>query len=172
MDWRQRIGELILVKQNLYEVDAKRLWEYKLPRVAATEEQLTACEACLGERLSDDYRAFLRHAAGWPAFLQTIDLFGPEELCGGPIAAHAQTMLGYVEETVLVNAGFSRKDLMPIAVSTEEMDLFVMTRQTTQSPGLVLWLAGGEIDRFSSFEHVFAAVIEYTRNEIVRLQGN
>jgi hypothetical protein len=170
VDWKQRIVELALVKQRLAEVDPRGLWPHHLPAVAATDARLGAVEAHFGEALDPGYRAFLQHADGWPAFYQTIDLFGSDDLLGGPRFAHAATMLKYVEDDVFIASKIRRDGVVPIAASPVDLDLFVMTRTSYDRPGVVLWLAGVEVDRFSSFEEFFLAITDYNRLEVERLQ--
>lgn len=172
VSWKERIVELVIVKQTIDELDASGLWEYRLPAVAATAAQLEAVEAALGEPLDAGYRSFLEHAGGWPAFWQTVDLFGPDDLLGGERFAHANEMLGYVEDGVLEDGGLRRSDLLPIAASPVDLDLFVMTRRSSPSPGGVVWLAGAEIDRWSSFDEFFLAMVDYNRLELQQLQGS
>lgn len=169
-DWNDRIGVMALVKQRLAEVDTERLWEYHPPRAAASEERLQEVEAHLGEALDPSHRAFLRHADGWPAFYQTVDLFGSEDLLGGERFQHAEEMLGYLEEEQSAARG-GRSALLPIAASPVDLDLFVMTRRSSSGPGTVIWLAGSEIDRYPSFDQYFLAMIDYNRNEIQNLQA-
>jgi hypothetical protein len=169
-DWNYRIGVMVQVKQRLAEVDAEGLWEYHLPRAAASEERLQEVEAHLGEALDPSYRAFLRHADGWPAFYQTVDLFGSEDLLGGERFQHAEEMLGYLEEEQPAPSD-ARSALLPIAASPVDLDLFVMTRRSSSGPSTVTWLAGSEIDRYPSFDEYFLAMIGYNRNEIQNLQA-
>lgn len=171
LNWKGRIVELVLVKQRMDELDKRALWEYRLPGLAATPAQLDEVEAALGEALDPMYRSFLEHAGGWPALWQAVDLFGPEELLGGERFGHATEMLDFVEDTVLDGAGFSRAELMPIAASRTDLDLFVMARRSSPSPGVVVWLAGSEIDRWSDFEKFFLAMIDYNRLELQQLEG-
>lgn len=171
IDWKQRIIELVLVKQKLAELDTKGLWQYRLPSVAATEARLKSVEAHLGEALDPVYRAFLLHADGWPAFYQTVDLFGSDDLMGNDRWHHATEMLSYVEESVLTLGGLRREELLPIAASPVDLDLFVMTRRSAPQPGMVVWLAGSEIDRFSTFDEYFLAMVDYNRLEVQHLRG-
>jgi hypothetical protein len=170
-DWKERIAVMALVKQKLAEVDAEGLWEYHLPRVAASQERLREVEAHLGEALDPSYRDFLLHADGWPAFYQTVDLFGSEELLGSDRFRHAEEMLGYLEEEQPAGTGL-RRELLPIAASPVDLDLFVMRRRSSSRPGTVIWLAGSEIDRFPSFAEYFLAMIDYNRAEIQNLQAS
>lgn len=171
-DWKQRIVELVLVKQKLAELDTKGLWQYRLPAVAASEPRLNAVEAHLGEALDPAFRAFLLHADGWPAFYQTVDLFGSNDLLGSDRFRHATEMLDYVEPVVLTASGLRREDLLPIAVSPVDLDLFVMTRRSASRPGVVVWLAGQEIDRFPSFDEYFRAMVDYNRLEVQHLRAS
>lgn len=166
MSWRERIVELVLVKQELSEVDVQRLWEYKLPGLAATASELAKVEAVIGEKLDPQYRAFLSYAGGWPAFFQTVDLFGPADLVGGSRMASAKRGLANIEPTVLEASGFARGEVLPIAASAVDLDLFVMGRRGTPLQGTVVWLAGYEVDRFPTFTEFFDTMVDYNRAEI------
>ncbi len=172
VNWKERIVELVLVKQTIDELDTRGLWEYHLPGVAATPGQLAAVETTLGEPLDPGLRSFLEHAGGWPALWQTVDLFGPGDLLGSNRFRRATEMLGSVEDGVLTDGGLRRADLLPIAASPVDADLFVMTRQSSPSPGCVVWLAGAEVDRWPTFEAFFLAMIDYNRLELQHLQGS
>lgn len=170
-DWKERIAVMALVKQKLAEADTEGLWEYHLPRVAASEDRVREVEAHLGQALDPSYRAFLRHADGWPALYQTVDLFGSEDLLGGERFRHAEEMLGYLEDE-MPDGTRTRGHLLPVAASPVDLDLFVMTRFSSAKPGTVIWLAGSEIDRFPSFDQYFLAMIDYNRAEIQNLQAS
>jgi hypothetical protein len=163
-EWKQRIVELVLVKQKLAELGSRGLWQHRLPSVAATEGRLKSVEAHLGEALDPDYLAFLLHADGWLAFYQTVDLFGSDDLMGNHRFHRATEMLRYVDDSVLISGGLRREDLPPIAASPVDLDLFVMTRRSA-------WLAGSEIDRFPSFDEYFIATVDYNRLEVQHLQS-
>ncbi len=170
MSWKERIVELVVVKQTMHELAPDGLWEYRLPEVAATSDQLDAVEEHLGEPLDAAYRGYLEHAGGWPAFWQAVDLFGPQDLLGSDRFAHAVEMLGFVEEDVLSDGGVRRDELLPIAASSVDLDLFVMTRRSSAAPGRVIWLAGSEIDRWPDFGEFFLAMVDYNRLELQQMQ--
>jgi hypothetical protein len=170
LDWKSRIVTLVQIKQLMADLDEKGLWQYKLPGVAATEEGLRAVEMQLGEPLDSRYRDFLRCADGWPAFHQTVDLFGHRDLLGSMAFRHAMQMLDAIEEEVLVASRLRREDLLPIAATPVDLDLFVITRASAPQPGLVMWFAGYEIDRFPSFDEYFLAMMDYNRLEVKALQ--
>jgi len=168
--WKQRIVQLVYIKQTISDLDSKGIWQYRLPGLAADEEKLQAVERLLGEPLDPQYREFLSYAGGWPAFYQTVDLFGPDDLLGGDRSRHANEMLSYLEDTVLEAAVVRREDLLPIAASPVDLDLFVMTRRSSQTPGVAIWFAGYEVDRFPSFEEYFLAMMDYNRAEVEALR--
>ena len=170
-DWKQRIAVMALVQRKLAELDTAGLWEHHLPRVAAPPERLDEVEAHLGEPLDSSYREFLRHADGWPSFYQTVDLFGTDDLLGGDRFRHAEEMLSYIEQERVATRGL-RRELLPIAVSPVDLDLFVITRRSSARPGTVIWLAGSEIDRYPSFDEYFLAMIDYNRNEVANLEAS
>src|SRR5712691_1002737 len=171
-EWRDRIAEMAIIKQAVAEADNEGLWEYRLPHVGATESQLRAVEQHLGEPLDPSYREFLECAGGWPAFLQTVDLFGPEELLGNERFRHAQEMVGYLEDEALKKSPVRKEDLLPIAASPVDRHLFVMTRKSASKPGVVIWFDGSEVDRFPSFDEFFLAMMDYNREEIQALRGS
>src|SRR5258708_39274814 len=96
-DWKQRIVEVVLVKQKLAELDTRGLWQDRFPAVAAGEAAQGAVEAHIGQPLDPRYRSVLLHADGWPAFYQTVDLFCSCDLLGSHRYRPAVEMLSYVE---------------------------------------------------------------------------
>ena len=172
-EWRERIVAMVYVKQELMKLDVSGIWPHHLPELAASEETLRKTEAHLGFRIAQDYREFLKMANGWKGFLQTVDLFGTEELSGSPTMQYAQSLLDFVEDDVIKSTGFSREELLPIAATKYDKDLFVMTCPTSHAPGTVVWVAGEEIDRYPNFTEFFLAMIEYNRQLVNDMQkGN
>jgi hypothetical protein len=172
--WRDRIVAMVYVKQELMKLDLNGIWPHHLPELAASEETLRKTEEYLGFRINQDYREFLKMANGWKGFLQATDLFGTQELSDSPMMQYAQSLLGFVEDDVIKSTGFSREELLPIAATKYDKDLFVMTLPTSRSPGIVIWLAGEEVDRYPSFVEYFLAMIEYNRLmvEDMKKEGN
>jgi len=170
--WPQRIVELVKVKEQLDEADTEGLWEYRLPGVRATRKQLDEIEAQLGEKLDAQLREFLLHAGGWPALFQAIDLFGPEELAGGPALRRARELLARVDDAVFRRGGVHRDSLLPIGSSSDEDDVIAIARPGTEESGQVFWYAGDEVDRFPDFDAFFAAMVAYNRREAAMLSGD
>ena len=163
---------MALIKQAVADADEEGLWEHRLPGAGAGESQLRAVEEHLGEPLDPTYREFLECAGGWPAFLQSVDLFGPEELLGNERFRHAQEMVGYLEDDILKKSGVRTKDLLPVGASSVDRHLFVMTRKSAPRPRVVIWFDGYEVDRFPSFDEFFLAMMDYNREEIEALRGS
>jgi hypothetical protein len=157
--WQVLIVEMTKAKQALHEVDSGGVYEYHVPRVGCTEEELLVVEASLGERLDPQHREFLRHAGGWRWFWHEVHLFGPQELMGGPAMDYALEMLRLAD---LSEAGCTVHALLPVASGPNNTDVFAIGRQATSVEGRVLWIAGGLVEQFDGFEQYFASMIAYT----------
>ena len=160
---------MIQIRQKMEDLDANGLWRYHLPRVGAAESAVKDTEGALKERLPDDYRDFLLHADGWPGFYQNVDLLSTSQLHDRQGMPHAYQQLDDLEPDVLKASGLRRQDLLPIAASTNDLDLFALARRSSPLPGTVIWFAGREIDRFPSFTDFFRSMIEYNKLEVDRL---
>lgn len=167
--WQVLIVEMVKAKQALHDVDTGGVFEYHLPRLACTEEQLRAVEAAIDEPLDPLYRDFLSHAGGWRWFSLEVHLFRPEELCGGPAMDYALEMLRFAD---LSEAGCTLTDLLPIASGPNNTDVFSIGRKGTVVEGRVLWIAGGLIDAYEDFEEYFASMIAYTRLDVEAFAAN
>lgn len=169
-DYKIAIGRAWLVKQAMMELDKKKIWPYHLPELAATSDQIMKAEQHLGHSLDPRYKAFLKCANGWQAFYQTVDLFGTQDLIGGARNAAGEFILSFLDDDVLNKSNTTRADLLPIAATSLDRDLFTMTRPTSKTPGIVIWFAGEEIDRFPNFDEFFLAMLEYNRKELQDFQ--
>lgn len=165
-NWIDIIATMILVKQDMEKNDREELWEYYLPEVAATEECLAEVEKKLGFLLDIQYKEFLKHANGWKAFYQSVDLFGTDELLTSSNMDYAMSILEAIEDSVLKSSGVARDQILPIAATKVDKDLFVITKPTSSNSGIVIWFAGDEIDRFDSFTEFFLSMIDYNREEL------
>jgi hypothetical protein len=164
-DWKKEIAAIVYIKQVLHDEDKFNLWPWHLPEIAATGEQLEEIEKHLGHDLDLRYRLFLQHANGWQGFYQDVDLFGTNDLLGGEKMARALMFLDTIDD-VLRESNLSKDGLLPIAVSNTDIDFFVITRPNSIFPGMVIWFAGGEIERFSRFDEYFLAMADYNRQMI------
>lgn len=160
-----------LVKQKMAEVDVNCIWENTLPEVAASEEELQMLEERLGFTLSPQYRSFLLHANGWIAFKDHIDIFGINDFLGGRRAIKATELTDSLDPLKDL-CGFDKRDLMPIAVSSDDIDIMLMTRPHTREPGVIFWFAGGLVDKFSGFDEWFLAMVDYNRINYQKMVEN
>jgi hypothetical protein len=163
---------MALIKSEIAKADHQKIWPYSLPRVAAESAHMASAEAALGFEIDNGYRDFLLHADGWPAFYQSVDLFGTPELLGNERMRQAQQMLSRVERQVIESSGVAVEALLPIAATEQDLDLFVMTTPKSSRPGEVIWFAGGEVQRFTSFAEYFLAMEDYNRRELAALAAH
>jgi hypothetical protein len=170
IDWPKEIAILTYVKDEIFKIDSDNLWRHHLPKVAVSSEQLHAAASAIGHPLDPSYTAFLRHANGWPAFYQNVDLFGTNELLGGELMDRAMSALSAMAHEAFSSAGVRQDELLPIAVSSSDLDLFVMMRPGTQAPGTIIWFAGMEVERFPNFDEFFLAMADYNRLDYQNLQ--
>jgi hypothetical protein len=171
LEWKRAVVDLARLKQQIDDIDSTHLFEYRLPLVAAQQSTLQAIERHIGEPLDEKYRSFLQHAGGWPAFQQTVDLFGPEDLIGRTRnVERAEELLGYLdEEGTLQLSKLRRSDVLPIAVTCQDMDVFVICRTRSETPGQVVWFASYEIERFAEFDGFYLAILELHRRRLANL---
>lgn len=77
--------------------------------------------------------------------------FGTHELSNSSEMSYPNTILDAIEDSVLDSSGFAREQLLPIAATSIDKDLFVLAKPESPSSGTVIWFAGEEIERFDSF---------------------
>lgn len=168
LEWKRELVIAHLVKQKIAEVDVNELWESTLPGVAASEEQIRTLEARMGGPLDPQHKEFLLHANGWRAFMQSIDVFSLDDFLDG---ARAQRAVDLVEslEPLDVVCGLGKHELLPIAVSSDDIDVMLMAKPETECAGKIFWFAGGLIETFVGFDEWFLAMVDYNRAEYRRL---
>lgn len=171
IDWQQRIVELTAIKREIARLDTKGLWPHHPPNPPATEAELAAAEAAIGEPLDADYRRLLSHAGGWPAFFQDTDLFGPADLRGSASFRRGAQLLDHVPSVMLERGNLHRGTLLPIAASMTRLDLVVMTRAAAPTPGTVICLASMARGRYHDFPDYFEDMIEINRELLDDFQG-
>ena len=169
-NWKERIVLMLMVRDEMYKTDRDGLWEYHFPEVAASGDEIKTVQEKLKVSLSEEYVNFLLHANGWKCFYQLVDLFGTEEL-GGDAMMYAKRLLD-VETDNSEELRNLKDQLIPVAVSRADRDLFVMVLAKGSEYGKILWLAGGEIDRFDSFGDFFEAMIAYNREDLEDLKSS
>lgn len=162
MDWKRELVIAHFVKNEIEAIDVEGLWENTLPEVAASEADICELESMLGHALDGQFRDFLLYANGWRAFKDGVDIFSTDDLLGGVRAERAVGMLKYTESLKSI-CGYEVADLMPIAVSSNDIDIMVMSRPDAVDPGKVMWLAGGLIQEFIGFDEWFLTMVDCNR---------
>jgi hypothetical protein len=174
IDWQSHIDSLAEVHALIKRFDIDDPFDYGTPSAAATEDELLGVETHLGEALDPQYRAFLRTANGWPAFSCDFDLFGTDDLLGGPRMQMALELLSYLVREPVPDYVVVAEDLLPIAVSQTNIDVFFISRRHTAHPGRVFWYAGARIEEYETFEAFFlhALALRRTALEEARKQSS
>ena len=157
-DVRVLIGRIAQLKQDVQQAPGGDLWEHGLPELAADAPRLAAAEAALGIHLDAQHRDLLAAADGWPHLFQHIDLFSTTDLSGGPRMAMAREMLQAMGLEPLREAGIG-VDVLPIAATSEDCDLFVMPVEAGQAQPEVFWFAGTLVERFVDVEDMLLSFI-------------
>jgi hypothetical protein len=171
VDWEVEIVKGVLIHQRIEELDRGRLWRRHLPSVGANEAEISAAETQLGVRFDPKYRAFLHYADGWKSFYQAVDLFGTRNLLGAAPMDSAQRQLAAIDPTKFQLATASATTaFVPIAASPVQEDIFLLGQPWSSNPGMVLWFATREVERFPNFEEFFLAMLDYNRLEIAELE--
>lgn len=172
MNWKDEIVKLVYVKQALAAVDESGLWPHYLPNLGANQESISQTEKAVGFKIDSEYSNFLQLADGWNGFYQTVDLFGTSDLAGSEKAQYATSILNVIDDVAIKESGFQRQELFPIAVTSQDKDIFAMTKPSSQTPGAVVWFSGGVVAKFPNFGEFFLAMVDYNREEIEYFKGS
>ncbi len=164
---KKDIVALLNVRNRLMEADKQGLWEYHFPEVAATHEEVMQIQGKLKLTLSEEYKTFLLCANGWKCFFQMVDLFGTKELISDKMEFAREILAEEMEYDLELQE--LKNYLLPIAMSEDDKDLFVMVLADGERFGEVIWLGGGEIERFKSFMEFFESMIKYNEGELERM---
>lgn len=164
MDWRLDIVTAVAVDQALMRVDVDELWEYSLPELRASEQEIADTEDRLDYKLPGEYRSFLLYADGWKYFLQNVSVFGTSDLLGGELHDQAEELLEVAKE-VLPPLEYDLDCFFPIAASMTQIDLFVIGKVGSPWEGQVIWIAGDIIDEYESFLEYFRSMVAYNKKQ-------
>ena len=169
-DWRPSIAEMFLEKQTLAALDHEGVFPFDLPGVAATNEQIAAAEQSLGLMLNSEHRSFLTYADGWSYFYQNVTLLSTAELAESALRTLAVEAFEYTPE-LLEDLAISVENVLPVAASLEQADVFAMVTNDGVVGSKVLWIAEGElIETFETFGEYFQTMIAYTKRRIAKMQ--
>jgi len=170
-DWKTEIAIAWRVQEYLQQLDRDGIWEYHLPRVAAGEDELVRAEGTLQLHLDQKFRTFLTFANGWPDFFQSVDLFGTVELISSPLMRRANDALKEYVDVLWDEYDLTLDDVLPIAKSKHDLDIFVIVRPSRPNSGQVIWLAGSHFESFPDFNEFFLSMVDYNRLRLERLRS-
>ena len=94
-----------------------------------------------------------------------VSFLGTKELLSSEITDMAKEILE-IECSFDEQLEFRKEELLPIAVDEYGSDLFVLTPPVNDKNGMVIWFAGGEIERFPSFEVFRDTILQYMNDEL------
>jgi hypothetical protein len=171
MDWKKEIAAIFLLQQEITRLDAEQMWDHRLPNIAAPESAIESVRAKYGDRLCSGHLEFLRHADGWTNVLQYVEVFGTSDLMSGERYARAKVTLDELEEASVLSASdLELEDVVIVAASSADPDVYVSPLKGCENEGAVYWFAGGEIQRFADFEDFFLGLVDYNRRQLKRMQ--
>ncbi|MFC4608906.1 SMI1/KNR4 family protein [Streptomyces maoxianensis] len=172
INWPVEMQRMREAKERVRESDVEDLWRFEEPRPPSEPERLREVVQRLGHDLDSEYVSFLLEADGWPALMQDVDLFGTEELLGSPAMDTARSLVKTLEPEGLASSRLDPDALLPIAASTTTIDFFVMPVVRGGAPAPVIWIAGAEVERYSSFADFFRHMIDENIGEAEILRAD
>lgn len=126
-------------RNKLKTLDIDELWEYELPNPPANDEDILRAESILKCKLDEAHASFLKNANGWNTVKQSIDILSTNQLIDSEEMEKANMLLTtWEEEGVLASSGFNYDELLPIAVSSYDIDLIVISKSNSHNPGIVI----------------------------------
>lgn len=158
-DWSALFAEMELVKRRLAVSDREGLWRHESRRPPAAPERIAEITEVTHCSIDPEYVDFLLHADGWPAILQDIDLFGTADF-STTAYADAEELVHVIQDEVEICRGEDFTRLIPIGASRTDIDILVMPcvkELNRRAP--VIWLAGGEVEKYRTFSDFFRGMI-------------
>jgi hypothetical protein len=172
-DWPELIGESVLLRQRLHELDPD-VNPYTVPHVGAAQHDLDATEARCGFRLDSLHRQLLSYANGWDYFFAFAHLFSVDKICSSNQWRQSEELLDVFYADSPIPVGFpGRHDIYCFCANPAEVaDLFVVWKlgPVTDGGRPISWLAGEEIQRFPNMHEFLLSVNEYLRRDLTKLQ--
>ncbi|WP_244177093.1 SMI1/KNR4 family protein [Streptomyces albus] len=164
-DWAALFAEMDAVKRRLAFNDRDGLWRHEIRRTPAAAEKIAKITTVTRCPVDPEYAEFLLHADGWPAILQDIDLFGTPDF-GTAAYTEAEELVRVIEDEVEIERGDHLSRLIPIGASRTDIDILVMPcLRDPNRLAPVIWIAGGEIERYRTFSEFFRGMIVENRGE-------
>lgn len=162
LQWRE---QMLYVKNEMCKLDVKQIYHYYMPNNGCNLEEILRVEDCLGIKFDHQYKEFLQYVNGWKECYRLVSFLGTKELLSSEITDMAKEILE-IECSFDEQLEFRKEELLPIAVDEYGSDLFVLTPPVNDKNGMVIWFAGGEIERFPSFEVFRDTILQYMNDEL------
>jgi len=158
VNWDELIEKMINKHSELKEYDKKQIFEFRLPNVAATDEEIEAIKNNIKCDFDPEYLNFLKKANGWDYFYNTVILFGTNELLESEWKDIADDYMDIISDYVDCNLD----DITPIAVAKHDKDVFVMLNKKDVGAeyNKIIWYAGDQVDVFEGFFDFFVKILD------------
>jgi hypothetical protein len=69
------------------------------------------------------------------------------------------------------DVGLETDDILPIAASGVQTDMFLIGQPWSKEPGIVVWFAGYTIEQFPNFHELYLSMLDYNRRQIAKFEG-
>lgn len=171
--WRELVARAERVNLAIRDADVNHLWFYGGPSSGADDAALAAMEAAIGSPLDPDYRQFLMISNGWEGFYGDVDLFSCADYPSSARLEHSWMMIGAAEEGSGGLISFDRRDWIPIGVSREEVDIFMLRLPAGRRSNVaVVWMTGGDVEEYDSVAGFFEAMIGYSEANLADVRAD
>ncbi|GIG55683.1 hypothetical protein Lfu02_00550 [Longispora fulva] len=171
VEWKVLLGEMLIARGEASERDPSTAEHYALPRVKASQEEISAFEAVTGTALPADVRDFLAHANGWLGCYRDLHLFGLSELRGeGAGVTGALLLHDAANSGTLAAEGLAVTDLLAVGVGVASANLVAVIRPGQPRAGEVLWIRDDVYATSPDFVGFFAALRDLALIETARLR--
>lgn len=164
------IAQLVLlaaeVNQSVAAADVNSIWQYGQPNEGASDDELQQIQRSYN--VGPEYVELLSVANGWPGFYHDVDLLSVHDLEGGELLDRAWMLAESADSGSAGMLALSRSTHIPIAVSTNDIDVFLLNLQRRD----IRWIAGQEVESFVSVESFLREMTEYNRQTLEDLRAD
>lgn len=165
--WPDLIAAMGQLREQVSQVDPG--FEFTIPHLAATPEQIAAAEQRLGHPLDPQHKEFLSSGNGWPEFYMGSALLGTEELGQGMAWAEVNDELdafySSLEDPAVVPP---RDQIYPISFDPGGSTIFAIWKDGPVTDGghPVLWLPWSDTEPYENFFEFFRMVYQEYESEL------
>lgn len=167
---RELVDQISELNQNIAQADVNSIWRYASANPPSRPSDIDALESEMGRALCRGYRAFLECADGWSGFYHDVNLFS----CADFLAREPVDRAWDLVETADDGSGglleVSRQRYLPIGAATFDIDVFLV--DLNSEDGAVRWIAGQQIEQFSSFADFLAGMARYSEESLADLRND